>query len=117
MVPNKEVRTMALTCNKCERAGTECICSFNQEDLIQKLDDKFNVTDGLNYFDTAFIWISLLDHRGDRCGSFHRIHRKSLEGREYNLDYYDYDVGIFFTDTVRLKNGIWSKPLINIRLG
>jgi len=107
---------MALTCNKCERAGTECICSSYQEDLIQKLDDKFNKEGRGLFEDTAFLWVSLLNYKGERCGSFHRIRRECLVGRDYELDYYDYDVGIFFTDCVLLKNGVWSKPLINVRL-
>lgn len=51
--------------------------------------------------DGAFMFVSTLGIDGrTRYGSYKTVTRKMLEGRAYDITFYDYAIGIFFTDVL-----------------
>ena len=51
--------------------------------------------------DAVFMWTSALGiDKETRYGSYKHITRKDLEGRKYDINFYDYQIGVFFTDVL-----------------
>jgi hypothetical protein len=49
--------------------------------------------------ETIFAWVSYLGtDRQTRYGRYRYLPRKELEGRKYNIEYWDGKVSIYFTD-------------------
>jgi hypothetical protein len=65
-----------------------------------------------NAKESAFIWVLVMDKDGQGYGSFKRITRKQLEGRDYIVQWCDYRPGILILDSVFEPRGSkWSNPL------
>lgn len=47
---------------------------------------------------TVLLWTSSLGLDGVHYGSYKNINRRSLEGRKYKIEFWDYMVSIHFTD-------------------
>jgi len=45
-----------------------------------------------------FMWTSTLGTDGVVYGSYKHMTRKLLEGREYKIEFWDYKIGVHFTD-------------------
>lgn len=50
--------------------------------------------------DRAFMWTSTMGTDGTRYGSFKHISRTQLEGRTYDIEFWDGAVSLFFTDVL-----------------
>lgn len=49
---------------------------------------------------TIFIWTSVKSKDGTRYGSYKYVTRKDLEGREFDIEFLDYDVSLLYTDVI-----------------
>lgn len=60
----------------------------------------------------ALLWTSTLGSDGIRYGSYKYVTRKKLEGRTYQLEFVDYNVGILFTDMLYNAQTHKNEPLL-----
>ena len=55
--------------------------------------------------DSIFCWASYSGKDGVRYGSFKILTRKDLEGRKYDIEFWDGAVSLFFTDVWFIPGG------------
>ncbi len=71
---------------------------YTQEELAAKLQQKFDIDDGLDFKGTAFIPVVCLDSDGIRYFINTRIKEEWLKDRHFRYEFYDYKVGIVVFD-------------------
>lgn len=75
-----------------------------QQDPKEALEEQFRRERArLSYLpeDVIFCWTSVLGIHGEhRYGVYRNVTRKELEGRQYDIEYWDGRISIFFTDVV-----------------